>query len=318
MLSYDICLNRFLSYLHEIRGYSANTLKAYGRDLLQFRDYCRDYYGEPETDIQRIDKLTIRHFLGKLSEEGQSAKTIARKLAALKSLFKYVMRNEWIEKNPTYAIRSPKLPSKLPVFISQEQMRALFRSIPADTFIHSRDKALVDLIYSTGMRLNELVQLNIMDLNTHGNTVSVVGKGDKQRILPVGSETMKSIKAYLAFRREKFGTYETSSPLFISKQNKRISPRDVQYRIEKIIRAFSEGARKNSPHVLRHSFATHLLENGADLQAVRSLLGHSSLSTTQIYTHVNTGRLKDVYRQAHPRAGRQNKPHNMNGGHDES
>ncbi|KUK55142.1 MAG: Tyrosine recombinase XerC [Marinimicrobia bacterium 46_47] len=278
MLSYDTCLNRFLSYLHEIRGYSANTLEAYGRDLLQFRDYCREYYSEPEIDIKKIDKLTLRHFLGKLSEEGQSAKT----------------------------------------FITQEQMRALFRSIPADTFIHSRDKALVDLIYSTGMRLNELVQLNIMDLNTHGNTVSVVGKGDKQRVLPVGTETMKSLEAYLTFRREKYGSYETYSPLFISKQNKRISPRDVQYRIEKIIRAFSEGARKNSPHVLRHSFATHLLENGADLQAVRSLLGHSSLSTTQIYTHVNTGRLKDVYRQAHPRAGRQNKPHNKNGGHDES
>jgi integrase/recombinase XerC len=318
MITFEECLNRFLSYLHEVRGYSEHTLEAYYRDLMQFRDYCRDYYSEPDIVLRRIDKLTIRHFLGKLAEEGQTAKTLARKLAALKSLFKYAMRNEMIEKNPAYAIRSPKLPAKLPVFISQEQMRNLFRSIQANNFINSRDKALVDLIYSTGMRLSELVGLNVIDLNDHGNTVSVVGKGDKQRVLPVGAETMKSIQGYLKYRREKFGTFETSSPLFISNQNKRISPRDVQYRIEKMIRSFSEGATKNSPHILRHSFATHLLENGADLQAVRSLLGHSSLSTTQIYTHVETGRLRDVYRQAHPRAGKQNKQKKMNGGHDES
>ncbi|MDD3806701.1 MAG: tyrosine recombinase XerC [Candidatus Marinimicrobia bacterium] len=318
MITYETCLNHFLSYLHEVRGYSANTLEAYGRDLLQFRDFCREYYGEPDINIKRIDKLAIRHYLGKLSEEGNTAKTLARKLAALKSFFKYAMRNEVIDKNPAYAIRTPKLPSKLPAFLTQEQMYALFRSIPDDTFIHSRDKSLVDLIYSTGMRLNELVQLNIMDLNRHGNTVSVVGKGDKQRVLPVGSETMKSIEKYLSFRKDKFGTFETSSPLFISNHNKRISPRDVQYRIEKIISAFSEGAQKNSPHVLRHSFATHLLENGADLQAVRTLLGHSSLSTTQIYTHVNTGRLKEIYKQAHPRAAKQHKQKKTNGGHDES
>lgn len=317
-MTFDECLNNFLTYLHEIRGYSENTLEAYCRDLLQFRDYCRDYYGKNDVILEQIDKLTIRHFLGKLSEEGQSAKTLARKLAALKSLFKYAMRNKIIEKNPVYSIRSPKLPSRLPVFLSQEQLQSLFRSIQADSFIASRDKALIDLIYSTGMRLNELVELNIMDLNEHGNTVSVVGKGNKQRVLPVGSETMKSVWNYLSYRREKFGPAKPSSPLFISKRNKRISPRDVQYRIEKIIMSFSGGAKKNSPHVLRHSFATHLLENGADLQAVRSLLGHSSLSTTQIYTHVDTGRLKDVYRQAHPRAGKKDKNEKMNGGRDES
>ncbi len=318
MITYQECLNRFLTYLHEVRGYSENTLEAYYRDLMQFRDYCREYYSEPDIGLMHIDKLTIRHFLGKLAEEGQGAKTIARKLAALKSLFKYAMRNEMIKKNPAYSIRSPKLPVRLPVFISQEQMRNLFRSIKVNNFISSRDKALVDLVYSTGMRLSELVSLNVMDLNEHGNTVSVVGKGDKQRILPVGTETMKSLRVYYQYRREKFGTFETSSPLFVSNQNKRISPRDVQYRIEKMIRSFSEGARKNSPHVLRHSFATHLLENGADLQAVRSLLGHSSLSTTQIYTHVETGRLRDIYRQAHPRAGKHHKSKKINGGHDES
>ncbi len=317
-MTFDECLNSFLTYLHEVRGYSENTLEAYCRDLMQFRDYCRNYFGNNEVLVKQIDKLTVRHFLGKLSEEGQSAKTLARKLAALKSIFKYAMRNKIIEKNPVYSIRSPKIPSRLPVFLSQEQMQSLFRSIRADSFIASRDKALIDLIYSTGMRLNELVDLNVMDLNEHGNTVSVVGKGNKQRVLPVGAETMKSILNYLSYRREQFGPVQTSSPLFISQRNKRISPRDVQYRIEKIIMSFSDGAKKNSPHVLRHTFATHLLENGADLQAVRSLLGHSSLSTTQIYTHVDTGRLKDVYRQAHPRAMQKDKNKKTNGGRDES
>jgi len=294
----------FLDYLRDIRRYSPNTLAAYERDLRDFRLFLIDYLGRDPVPLGDIDKISVRHWLGKLSEEKVKTRSIARKLAALKSFFNYALKNRLITVNPAYSIRSPRIPRSLPNVLSQEQSEKALDIEGTDLFINARDLAVMELLYGCGIRLSELVETNIRDCNLREGLLQVTGKGNKQRVLPLGNSASKSIANYLSLRKDKFGNFTPEDPLIVSSRGKRISRRAVQMRVEKLIARVSSTVKKNSPHVLRHSFATHLLDNGADLEAVRALLGHEDLSTTQIYTHVQTEHLKKIYRQAHPRAAK--------------
>ncbi len=301
-MNFNKVKEKFIKYLKNVRKYSPYTQNSYDEDLNQFYLFCTEYFSKAKISIKDIDKLAVRHFLGMLSEKKYTARSIARKLATLKSFFKFVIKNEWIKINPCYSIRSPKISKSLPTGLSEEQTKEIFEINKADNFIHSRDLAIIEVFYSSGIRLSELVNLNINDLNFHNGLITVIGKGNKERVLPLGKHAIEAIEKYFMFRKEKYGKFTNGSPLFISSRNRRITNRSVQYRIEKYLKIVSKGSKKNSPHVLRHSFATQLLDNGADLESVRALLGHSSLSSTQIYTHIKMKHLLKSYKQAHPRA----------------
>jgi integrase/recombinase XerC len=297
----------FLNYMRGVRSCSGNTIEAYKGDLLQFYDFCCTYYGKDRVALEEIDKVTIRHFLGMMTEAHYSSRSAARKLAALKSFFKYCLRRKWLDKNPAYSVKSPRIPRNLPAVLSKEQAGKLFRNMNVSDLVSARDAAMIELFYSCGIRLNELINLKYGDIKFRKMLISVVGKGNKQRVLPLGESSCKALQKYLTYYEKEFERIKSEDPLFISRSGSRISTRNVRLRIEKYLRDVSDGAKKNSPHVLRHSFATHLLDEGADLESVRMMLGHESLSTTQVYTHVKMDRLKNAYDKAHPRADKKNK-----------
>jgi integrase/recombinase XerC len=295
-------IDDFLAYMSSVRSYSSHTIDAYRRDLEQFYHFSKEYFNQDSVSLAEVDKVTLRHFLGMLTEAKYTARSAARKLAALKSFFKYCLRRGWIEKNPAYAIKSPKIPKNLPTVLSKEQTRKLFRGIEVVDFVSARDAAMIELFYASGIRLSELVNLRLRDIQFQNKLLSVLGKGNKQRLLPLGSMSEKALKLYLHYYEQEFSKPTYDDPLFLSRLGKVISVRNVRLRVEKHLREVTDGAKKNSPHVLRHSFATHLLDEGADLESVRMMLGHESLSTTQVYTHVKMERLKEAYAKAHPRA----------------
>lgn len=297
-------ITEYLDYITRIRQYSPHTVKSYKRDLDDFYNFVNEYLGEPNILLASIDKISIRHFLGKISEEGKNARTISRKLAALKSFFNWALKQQMIQVNPAYSIKSPKIAKSLPVILSEDDAEKLLEVESDDEFIRLRDLTIFEIFYGCGIRLSELIAINIVDCNLREGLLRVTGKGNKQRVLPIGKNASKSIENYLSLRRERFGSTRSSDALILSRQGKRISPRAVQKRVEKNMKRVNQNLRKASPHILRHSFATHLLDNGADLEAVRALLGHEDLATTQIYTHVQSDHLKKVYKQAHPRAGK--------------
>ncbi len=302
-------INDFLSYMSSVRSYSDHTIDAYRRDLSQFYLFACDYFSRDEVGLKEIDKVTLRHFLGMLTELKYTARSAGRKLAALKSFFKYCLRRGWIEKNPAYSIRSPKIPKTLPSVLSKQQTRKLFQNFEVTDFITARDAAMIELFYAAGIRLSELIDLKLRDIQFRNNLISVTGKGNKQRLLPLGKMSHDALKLYLSYYEREFGKPGNQDPLFLSRTGKKISVRNVRLRVEKYLKAVSDGAKKNSPHVLRHSFATHLLDEGADLESVRMMLGHESLSTTQVYTHVRMDRLKEAYSKAHPRADKKKDEH---------
>lgn len=306
-MNFFTATDEFIQYLSSVRAYSDNTLDAYRSDIEQFYEFCRDYYALDDVPIDMVDKITLRHFLGMLTENKYSARSAARKLATLKSFFKYCLRRAWLEKNPAYAIKSPKLPKSLPTVLSQEQTKTLFDNLDIHNFVTARDAAMLELFYASGIRLSELVGLKLKDIQFKHKLISVTGKGNKQRLIPLGDSALEAIDLYLDYYKEDFEAPGPSSPLFISSRGEKISIRNVRLRIEKHLKKVSNGATKNSPHVLRHTFATHLLDEGADLESVRMMLGHESLSTTQIYTHVKMERLKEAYSKAHPRAEKKEK-----------
>ncbi len=297
-------IDDFLAYMNSVRSYSSHTIDAYRRDLKQFYHFSKEYFNKETVALSEIDKVTLRHFLGMLTEAKYTARSAARKLAALKSFFKYCLKRGWIKKNPAYAIKSPKIPKTLPTVLSKEQTRKLFRGIEVVDFVSARDAAMIELFYASGIRLSELVNLRLHDIQFQNKLLSVLGKGNKQRLIPLGSMSEKALKLYLHYYEQKFSKPKHGDPLFLSRLGKVISVRNVRLRVEKHLKEVTDGAKKNSPHVLRHSFATHLLDEGADLESVRMMLGHESLSTTQVYTHVRMERLKETYAKAHPRADR--------------
>jgi tyrosine recombinase XerC len=281
-------VDSFIKYLRTERNLSGNTLEAYRRDVLQFLAFAGT------DDPGRVDRNRIRSFLGSLQRQGMDKRSMGRKLSALKSYFKFCLREGEVDTNPALGLRSPKPDKKLPHFLSQEQAGISVEYEPPDRRNRIRDVAIMELLYGSGLRSTELLSLKTNDVDLNNAQIKVRGKGNKERIVPLTRASVSVLKRYLAGRGE-------GGSVFLGKNGKILSRSQLQRIVKSRIRAAGYGG-KASPHVMRHSFATHLLDRGADLKAVKELLGHSSLSTTQVYTHVTVDRLKKVYKQAHPRA----------------
>jgi len=283
---------KFLRYLEIERNASTHTLVNYKNDLRVFKDFLG------ELPIESVDYLTLRKFLAHLKATQYAKTSIARKLACLRSFFKFLCREGHLKANPIKDLSTPKLDKKLPIFLDEDQVTKLLQS-PDKDLAGLRDRAILETLYSTGIRVSELVGLNVSDVDFIGGVTKVKGKGKKVRLSPIGDRALRSIGEYLKSR--KTADKSSSKAVFLNKNNRRLTDRSIRRIVEKYIHKTSI-KNKVSPHTLRHSFATHLLNRGADLRSVQELLGHMNLVTTQIYTHVTTDRLKTVYEKAHPRA----------------
>lgn len=284
----------FLRYVRAERGLSKNTLKAYQKDLTQFLGFIR----EDNKEILSITKDNVRDFIAFLTERGYNRNSIIRKLSTLRRFYTFMVKRGYIGKNPLVSIFSPRLAKTLPNFLTQTEIERLIESIPLNNPLSIRDRTLLEFLYSTGIRVGELVQLNLSDIKG-GNQILIKGKGNKERIVFLGKYALESLKMYLESSRPRLARNDKEEALFLSRYGTRLTSRSIERIIEKY--GFLVG-KDISPHTIRHSFATHLLENGADLRAVQELLGHSDLSATQKYTHVTLERLKEVYKRSHPRA----------------
>ena len=292
-------LKEFLNYIQFERGYSAHTITAYQHDLEQFLNFIYQYDSILLKDFGKIDRQAIRHFLGKEYEEGNSAKTVARRLASIKSLFNYLVQAEVICDNPAIHIKTPKVEKKIPTFVQENKIEDLMKMPDAGTLIGKRDRAILELFYATGIRLNELAGLNIGSVNPQEKLLRVLGKGNKERIVPFGKPAKNALESYLNKRGESWVSPQ-ETPLFTGRGEKRIARRTIQQRVNIYLKAILGGRTGASPHTLRHTFGTHLLENDADIRSIQELLGHSSISSTQIYTKVNLKKMKEIYKDAHP------------------
>ncbi|MEJ5258916.1 MAG: tyrosine recombinase XerC [Anaerohalosphaeraceae bacterium] len=300
----------FITYLKLEKHFSDYTAKCYGADLEQFVQFLQDEQkadpnapsAGPDQLLLSVDVQTVRKFMAFLNERHYTKSTTARKLATLRSFYKFLVKRGRLSSNPVSSIKTPKQEKKLPKFLEYEQVQKLLNTPPADTWLGARDRAMLEVLYSTGMRVSELVALNLEDVDFLGEVIHVRGKGKKERICPIGSSALQSIQHYIEFRNKRIQTDPSfdTKVLFANKHGKRLSTRSVRRKMDKyLIQAGLDPSI--SPHTLRHSFATHMLNNGADLRSVQELLGHQSLSTTQIYTHVTTSRMKEQYQNAHPR-----------------
>jgi integrase/recombinase XerC len=289
-------IRMFFEYLQAERGVSPHTLAAYEDDL---RDYAQFLEGTG-CDFAAVDHLVIRRFLGSLLDRGLSKRSAARKLACLRSFYKFLRRKGLVDSVPTAIVASPRLERRLPQFLEEDAVAEVLARPDRSTPVGMRDAAILELFYSTGMRLSELLALRPSDVDLTGETVKVTGKGSKQRIIPFGRKAGEALRGWMAVRPHMLGNIQNPGTVFISVRGKRMTPKGVNRLVNCYIGAVAQ-LQQRSPHILRHTFATHLVNRGADLQAVRELLGHESLSTTQIYTHVGIDRLKHVYAQAHPK-----------------
>ena len=294
-------LKEFLIYISKERNYSHHTLKAYERDLVKFAKFLELYHSKSLIDLNQVDRGIIRQFMGKEFDEGLSSKTVARRLASIKSFFNYLIQIELIVDSPASHIKSPKVEKNIPKFIHVNKIKYLMEIPDKNNLIGKRDIAILELFYATGMRLSELVSLNIGSVNSNDNLVRVLGKGNKERIIPFGNKAKDALEIYLKDRGLSWLSNQ-NVPLFSTKNNKRISIRTVQIRMNKYLSQVLGTQKGASPHVLRHTFGTHLLDNDADIRSIQELLGHSSISSTQIYTKVNPKKIKQVYDKAHPHA----------------
>ena len=282
-------IDKYLTYLEIEKNYSPHTLLNYKIDLVEFFQFL----GPKE--LEKVDYLFLRRYLASLKERKLKPRSMARKISSLRSFYKFLNREGYLKDNPAALLMTPKLDKPLPKFLSVDEMKVFIESPQTDTEAGLRDRAILETLYSTGIRVSELVGLNVDTMDLIGSIAKVAGKGKKERLVPVGNKATQAIRNYLNKRRGQ------AQALFLNKNGKRLTVRGVYNITDKYIKQVS--ATKNiSPHVLRHSFATHMLDRGADLRSVQELLGHVSLSTTQIYTHVSTERLKKVYDKAHPRA----------------
>ena len=287
-------VERFLRYLIDERNASDHTRRSYTFDLRLFFDFLG------HRRVEAVTPLEVRRFVSHLSQRGSSRRTIARRLSCLRSFFRFLCREGRLSHNPAASIATPRLEKRLPSFLDEQQAAVLLERPPVEKWQGWRDRAILETLYSTGMRISELAGLNLEDLDEISGTAVVRGKGKKERLCPIGETALQAIRAYLAKRPEK-KKLRTPYALFVSQKGTRLTVRQMDRLLARYVRlAGLPGSI--SPHSLRHSFATHLLDRGADLRSVQELLGHASLSTTQIYTHVTAQRLKKVYDQAHPRA----------------
>ena len=279
------------------RGAAERTRRAYGVDLGAFAEWAGTQGKEPG-DLRYRD---VRRFAAGLSSEGAAPATVARKLASIRGLYGFLVRTERVGQNPAELVASPKRGEKLPRVLSAEQMREVLERIPARTPLELRDRAMLELAYSCGLRCEEIVNLDLGSVDFESEQLRVLGKGSKERLLPVGEPAQRALERYLQRGRHALATEPREPALFLSKSGRRLSNSDVTRRLGLWTREAAMAAGV-SPHVLRHSFATHLLEGGADLRTIQELLGHASISTTQVYTRVDAARLRDTYAASHPRA----------------
>ena len=284
---------RFLNYLKVERNASEHTLRNYAKDLSLLEEALG------EIPLEKAELLSLRQFSADQRTKGLSKGTIARRVATIRSFFRFLHREGFVAANPALGLVRPKQDRKLPAFLSQEETARLVEAPKGDGFAPARDRAILETLYSTGLRVSELVGLKVRDVDLIGGTLRAFGKGRKERIVPVGSFSVQAIRRYIATLKPEQS--DPDKPLFQNRLRGRLTDRSVRRILNRYL-ARASVATKVSPHALRHSFATHLLDRGADLRSVQELLGHSSLTTTQIYTHVTTERLKKVYESAHPRA----------------
>ncbi len=286
-----------------VHGRAEGTRRAYGRDLGEFAAWAAKVGAGPEAVRYRLLRRYAAHLSGSRREGGRelAAPTVARKLAAVRSFFRYMVEREELDQNPADLISSPRRPRRLPRLMRKEDVATLLERIPADTPLELRDRALFELAYSCGLRCEEIVNLDLHAVDFDAEELRVVGKGSKTRIIPVGEPAQRAIERYLERGRPQLAGRFAEPALFVSKSGRRLSPSDVRRRLLAWVR-HAGLAGGVSPHSLRHSFATHLLEGGADLRTIQELLGHASVSTTQVYTFVESGRLRSQYERSHPRA----------------
>lgn len=290
----------FIHYLLVERGLSNNTMVSYERDLKGYAFYLRE--NGSIQNVHEIGRVHIIQFLKHLKESGKSSKTIARHIASIRSFHQFLLRERVVNEDPSVHIETPQVERKLPQVLSLSEVEKLIETPKLTSPMGYRDKAMLELLYATGIRVSEMIDLNLSDVHLMMGFIRCFGKGRKERIVPIGDQATKAIEEYIQKGRSKLAkTKNQTEALFLNHHGKRISRQGFWKNLKKI--AIEAGIQKElTPHTLRHSFATHLLENGADLRAVQEMLGHADISTTQIYTHVSTKRLKDVYKQFHPRA----------------
>lgn len=312
-------INRFLDYIDGERNFSAHTVRCYSADLVQFARYLAagpgedlkadDLPPEEELDGPRVEQamlaaepMVVRGFLAMMRNSGYSKSTVARKLASLRSFYKHLIRTGVIEASPVSVLRTPRQDRRLPKFLDVQQIDALLAAPDTSCLLGSRDRAIIETIYSAGLRISELTGLNAEDLDELGEVLRICGKGRKERMVPLGAKAIEAIHAYLAMRKAELGA-EPRGALFVNRFGRRLSDRSIRRKLDGYLLAAGIDVHI-SPHALRHSFATHMLNAGADLRSVQEMLGHANLSTTQIYTHITSRRLKEIYDRTHPLAKR--------------
>jgi len=295
-----LLVKKFIIALRQ-RSFSLNTIHAYRHDLEEFSGFYREkFQGAAAGEFEKSARVIIRAYLAFLAKKNLNSATVSRKIYALRSFFKFLMQENIVAQNIFKYISSPKLEKSLPVFMSKDEMKGLL-DLPKDSSKFGlRDQVMFEVLYSCGLRISELVSLNLDSIDFFGNTVRVIGKGNKERIVPIGDVALKALYKYLDLRK-KILANPAEKALFVNYRGSRISDRYVRKILDKWI-SFLALNKKVSPHVIRHSFATHMLDEGCDLRSVQEMLGHKSLATTQVYTHVTAERLKKVYEKAHPRA----------------
>ncbi len=302
----DAQIETFLTYLRVEKNASLHTLQSYETDLLQFHSFLKEHLGQNKISIEQIDRLLIRLWLGELSEHQRAQSTVARKVASLRSFFKYAYKKNWVAKNPAHLLVIPKKEKHLPKTVPEGDVKRMLDSIlmEEDSEFSNQDRVILELFYSSGLRVSELCELDLNHLNPSQSWIKVLGKGNKERVVPIARSVRDLLVDHIDATKYKRRLMESKSgenPLFFAPSGKRMYSRHVYRIVNKALMKYSEVTQK-SPHVLRHSFATHMLDNGADIRMIKEFLGHSSLSSTQIYTHTSVERLKSIYEQAHPRA----------------
>ncbi len=295
----SLYVDRFLGYLESERGCSHQTLRAYAGDLAAF---ARFMSRDGEFDPRGVTTLDLRHYLAHMRRQGSARTTVARKVACLRSFYRFLVREGVVSDNPASSLTVPRRRQRLPTFLDEAEVVRLLGAPDTATVAGRRDRAILEMLYSTGMRVGELTAVNIEDLDLIGEVAKARGKGKRERLVPLGRPALEALRDYLAVRRSLArGRRVHRRALFINKAGGRLSERGIRRIFNKYARAIGLDDRV-TPHTLRHSFATHMLNRGADLRAVQELLGHASIATTQVYAHVTTERLKKVYDRAHPRA----------------
>jgi integrase/recombinase XerC len=289
MASLDECIDKFIRYLEVERGVSPHTVRAYKRDLGNFSGYVK-------TAPEKVDMFDVRGFIAEQISSGLNKVTVSRRLSSIRSFFKFLYREGYIKANPAKLVPNPRVPKLLPKYLSVDDMFSLIEKPEGIGFIPSRDRAILELLYSSGLRVSELSGLDMDDLNIRESLIKLRGKGRKERIVPVGSKAVDAVKSYLI---ERMLLKSREKALFLNRRRTRLTDRSVRRIVVKYARALAMNG-KIGPHTLRHSFASHLLQGGADLRVIQELLGHSSLSTTQKYTHLDIRHLMDIYDKAHP------------------